>query len=286
MKTKKLIKGAVIASIFCVSIAIYSSCNKSNIQPTVVSEPTSTSTEPNKNQLSRNSASYTGEDIFNGIFFIKGKFKNEIASYHGVHIYNGLTQEQNTAIEDLHERIIAKIKVLDEKAFDAFKLEIQSGSAARTDAAMDRMAVLFYKAMSQMPEYGEVAKLNTDEAFVSKESDKFSSVSTNSVLITNPDLLCNNSLCNPANKVTTVVFGVAVVAIFAVAIHNTAAVTVNVLAAANAAAAVYLAVWKYKYFWSSAAFEVGPASDFPAQYRKLHSLRYEDFVEDIASIYQ
>lgn len=268
-------------------LALYfTSCKKESIKPLTTSEvQSSVSSDDLKFASRQNAPIYSGEEIFEGIFLIKGDFKEEIECYKNVDPYYNFSTAEKTVLQNFQATIINNMKADNPNVFSDLKTEVESGVASRIDAALDATAKIFFSSLSRTKEYSEYAKLKANESFITKGSNNFNNVQTNDVLINNNDLLCSNGLCEPQQAGAAV--AVVVVAYFAAAVHNTAAVTVNVVAAANVAAAVAVAIWKYKYFWSSSQSVQPntPLSQFPIEHRKLVTLQYDKFISDIAKIY-
>jgi hypothetical protein len=284
MKSKKLVYFA--ASTILLAALVVTSCKKESAKPITISETQNSLKSEDLNLHARqNAPSYTGEQIFEGIFFISGDFKNEIDCYKNTDPYYNFSPADKAGLQNFQASIINNMKVDNPSVFTNLKTEIESGVASRIDAALDATAKILFKSMSRTKEYSEYVKLKANETFISKNSNSFNDVQTNDVLIDNADLLCANGLCEPQQAGAAIAVVVAVY--FVAAVHNTAAVTVNVVAAAAVAAAVSLWVWKYKHFWSgSASIQPStPLSQYPNEHKKLVTLQYDKFVSDLAKIY-
>ncbi|MFN7910401.1 MAG: hypothetical protein ACK5QC_01175 [Bacteroidota bacterium] len=284
MKNKKLVYLAAATAL--VAALIVTSCKKESIKPTTISESQNSIKSDNLSLNARQNAPlYTGEQIFEGIFLISGDFKDEIDCYKNSDPYYNFNAAQKVVLQNFQTTIINNMKASNPTVFSDLKTEIESGVASRIDASLDATAKIFFAALSRTREYSEYAKLQSNESFINKNSNNFNNVQTNDILINNADLLCSNGLCEPQQAGAAV--AVVVVVYFAAAVHNTAAVTVNVVAAANLAAAVAVAIWKYKYFWSgSASIQSNtPLSQYPNEHKKLVTLQYDKFVSDLAKIY-
>ena len=274
-------------AIICITVLFttfyFTNCKKERVKP-IISDSTSISEDLAENSSSRTIPNYSGREIFRGIFFLRGAFKAEILSYSNVNPYYDFTTAQLATLDGVHNTILNQLEIDNPNIFNTLKTEIKSGVPSRINISLDNCAKAFAIALKKIPSLTNGAKVKPNSPFIKKESTIYSSSSTNGILISNPELLCDNALCEPQIQG----FAVGMVFFFAAAVHNTVALTANALAAASVAAAIGLWVWKYKYFWGGSAsyvVPVGVPGNIPVEYRKLYDLKYDAFIQDISTIY-
>lgn len=207
-------------------------------------ENSSVDNSNSKNQL-------TGEQLFKSVMFGTGEFAKTVPTLAEVNNkYASITPEQKIQIESRIDELVSSIKTENSSFFNDFKMQIVSGNHNEIKNALesasieiaDRLEILvpgFNKIKSTIEQDIAQGNFITDKKIDSKRIEEKSEEYTN--------LLKENFVSTPEESLAPCSWAVVCVAYFAVAVHNTAAVTANIAVALN--------VWKWLAITSSDSVE-------------------------------
>ncbi|MBP1163170.1 MULTISPECIES: hypothetical protein [unclassified Chryseobacterium] len=255
------------------------SCSNS-IDDALGNSPENSKTEKNLNGLSSKMAQeYSGEELFEGIFFAYGDFAKNIESHKEiVEKVNAAPADQKDLFNKRFSNFVKSVKTKDADYFENFKKEILSGDNSNIQNAIKNGSIHIYENVAIiLPEFQPIMdKLEQDEELqnmvaeggeISPEDLKNLNVKYQKFLAQNYDV-----------EAIPCSWAVACFYYAALAIHNTVAVTANLAVAG--AVAIYLGVT----WW-------GPKLTSPRKGKSISVmnedyLKFELFVQEIADASQ
>ncbi|MGI8950157.1 MAG: hypothetical protein ACR2FN_01095 [Chitinophagaceae bacterium] len=241
--------------IFLAFLIIFPSCTK----PIVYEKNISTNNSNEASLLSK-SVSYTGEQLFRGLFLFEGQVTKQISYFDPIRKQiSQLSDSLQTLRLQLNDEIVNQVKLLNPNFFNELKAEISSDNFNRIDSVMEKGAGLAMSALLNTPTYNSYYNQDSTQSYYTKgnsiinkmDVSKYNLDSIGGINQYLVDFL-NKQEANKANIIPpdkaaciliTVVLALAVLDV--VAAVNDAAV-VNVLGVALAIVAVYARV----VFWS------------------------------------
>ncbi|MEJ5049614.1 hypothetical protein WH221_07225 [Chryseobacterium culicis] len=255
------------------------SCSNS-IDDALGNSPENSKTEKNLNGVSSKMAQeYSGEELFEGIFFAYGDFAKNIESHKEiVEKVNAAPADQKDLFNKRFSNFVKSVKTKDADYFENFKKEILSGDNSNIQNAIKNGSIHIYENVAIiLPEFQPIMdKLEQDEELqnmvaeggeISPEDLKNLNVKYQKFLAQNYDV-----------EAIPCSWAVACFYYAALAIHNTVAVTANLAVAG--AVAIYLGVT----WW-------GPKLTSPRKGKSISVmnedyLKFELFVQEIADASQ
>ncbi|WP_454045219.1 hypothetical protein [Chryseobacterium sp. Marseille-Q8038] len=255
------------------------SCSNS-IDDALGNSPENSKTEKNLNGISSKMAQeYSGEELFEGIFFAYGDFAKNIESHKEiVEKVNAAPADQKDLFNKRFSNFVKSVKTKDADYFENFKKEILSGDNSNIQNAIKNGSIHIYENVAIiLPEFQPIMdKLEQDEELqnmvaeggeISQEDLKNLNVKYQKFLAQNYDV-----------EAIPCSWAVACFYYAALAIHNTVAVTANLAVAG--AVAIYLGVT----WW-------GPKLTSPRKGKSISVmnedyLKFELFVQEIADASQ
>ncbi|MCD9618827.1 hypothetical protein [Chryseobacterium gleum] len=236
--------------------------------------------EKGSNGLSSKMAQeYSGEELFEGIFFAYGDFAKNIPSHKEiVEKINAAPADQKELFNERFSNFVKSVKTKDADYFDNFKKDILSADNSNIQNAIKNGSIHIYENVAViLPEFQPIMdKLEQDEELQNMvaEGGEISQEDLNNLNVKYQKFLAENYDV----EMTPCSWAVACFYYAALAVHNTVAVTANLAIAG--AVAIYLGVT----WW-------GPKLTSPKKGKSLSVmnedyLKFELFVQEISDASQ
>ncbi|MRN16321.1 hypothetical protein D1000_05715 [Riemerella anatipestifer] len=185
---------------------------------------------------------FSGEEIFQGIFFGYGNFAKKLPLHKDiVNQINSAPAHQKKLFEDRFKNFVSTIKSKKTNYFENFRLEILSGDNIRIQEAIKIGSINIYENLDIiLPEFQSLMKKIESDKLVHDISSKGDMISQKDLELLGERYKSFLTEENLNQELAPCSWAVACVYYAAIAVHNTAAITANLAIAG--AVAVYLAV--------------------------------------------